>query len=176
MLDFFFKVNASFADWHEIKKNKVHKFIEKPAGDSGWINGGFFVFEPEIFNYIKNDKTVLENVKYEFAGLRILKKNTFNSGHAHNSYLHILAELGFLGLILIFCILCEVNSMIKKLPNYERLLLTSCLFAMIISSFTEHRLTTPSQALPFYFLLSLFYGKRNIYNKQNMDGLKNSYV
>ena len=42
----------------EIKKNKVHKFIEKPAGDSGWINGGFFVFEPEIFNYIKNDKTV----------------------------------------------------------------------------------------------------------------------
>ena len=123
-----------------------------------------------------NDKTVLENVKYEFAGLRILKKNTFNSGHAHNSYLHILAELGFLGLILIFCILCEVNSMIKKLPNYERLLLTSCLFAMIISSFTEHRLTTPSQALPFYFLLSLFYGKRNIYNKQNMDGLKNSYV
>ena len=49
----------------EIKKNKVHKFIEKPAGDSGWINGGFFVFEPEIFNYIKNDKTVLEKKPLE---------------------------------------------------------------------------------------------------------------
>jgi len=30
----------------------VEKFVEKPDGDGGWINGGFFVLEPEIFNYI----------------------------------------------------------------------------------------------------------------------------
>ena len=35
-------------------------FKEKSKLDEGWINGGFFVFEPKIFNYIKNDKTFLE--------------------------------------------------------------------------------------------------------------------
>ena len=44
----------------QIENGKVSKFIEKPAGDSGWINGGFFVFEPKIFDYIEDDKTVLE--------------------------------------------------------------------------------------------------------------------
>ena len=35
-------------------------FKEKSLLDTGWINGGFFVFEPEIFNFIKSDKTFLE--------------------------------------------------------------------------------------------------------------------
>ena len=38
--------------------NKVSSFLEKPKGESGWINGGFFVLEPEIFNFIENDNTV----------------------------------------------------------------------------------------------------------------------
>ncbi len=39
---------------------KVTYFKEKSNLDEGWINGGFFVFEPEIFKYLKNDKTYLE--------------------------------------------------------------------------------------------------------------------
>jgi glucose-1-phosphate cytidylyltransferase len=39
--------------------NKVSSFLEKPKGESGWINGGFFVLEPEIFNFIENDETVI---------------------------------------------------------------------------------------------------------------------
>ena len=39
---------------------KVKKFQEKPKGDMNWINGGFFVFEKEIFDYIENDNTILE--------------------------------------------------------------------------------------------------------------------
>ncbi|WP_200763295.1 glucose-1-phosphate cytidylyltransferase [Nitrosophilus alvini] len=43
------------------KNNKVINFLEKPKGDGNWINAGFFVCEPEIFNYIKDgDKTVFE--------------------------------------------------------------------------------------------------------------------
>jgi glucose-1-phosphate cytidylyltransferase len=38
----------------------VAEFTEKPQIGEGWINGGFMVFEPEIFNYIKDDDTVLE--------------------------------------------------------------------------------------------------------------------
>ena len=38
----------------------VSKFTEKPKGDGAWINGGFFVFEPGIFDYIDGDNDQLE--------------------------------------------------------------------------------------------------------------------
>jgi glucose-1-phosphate cytidylyltransferase len=38
----------------------VNKFMEKPKGDGGYINGGFFVLEPEVFDYINGDKTIWE--------------------------------------------------------------------------------------------------------------------
>ena len=44
----------------KIIKDKVKYFREKSSIDEGWINGGFFVIEPEIFKYIKNDKTYFE--------------------------------------------------------------------------------------------------------------------
>ena len=40
--------------------NKVHVFREKSSLDVGWINGGFFIFEPQIFQFLKSDKTILE--------------------------------------------------------------------------------------------------------------------
>jgi glucose-1-phosphate cytidylyltransferase len=40
--------------------NRVIKFQEKPIGDGGWINGGFFVLSPQVGNYIKDDATVWE--------------------------------------------------------------------------------------------------------------------
>ncbi|RLD45101.1 MAG: glucose-1-phosphate cytidylyltransferase [Bacteroidetes bacterium] len=50
----------------EKESNKVNLFIEKPHGDGAWINGGFFVCEPKIFDYIKEgDKTVWERAPLE---------------------------------------------------------------------------------------------------------------
>ena len=49
----------------ELDDTNVLKFQEKPKGDSGWINGGFFVFEPKIFDYIENDSTILERAPLE---------------------------------------------------------------------------------------------------------------
>ena len=49
----------------KIINNKVKYFKEKSSLDEGWINGGFFVIEPEIFKYIKNDKTYLEHKPLE---------------------------------------------------------------------------------------------------------------
>ncbi len=47
-------------------KNFVTSFIEKPKGDGLWINGGFFVLEPGIFDYIKSDdSTIWENEPLE---------------------------------------------------------------------------------------------------------------
>lgn len=45
--------------------NYVCSFEEKRKEDGGWINGGFMVFEPEIFNYIDGDSTVLEHQPLE---------------------------------------------------------------------------------------------------------------
>ncbi len=54
----------------EINKNLVTRFKEKPQSTKGWINGGFFVFNYKIFEFIKNDQTMLEREPME----RLLKK------------------------------------------------------------------------------------------------------
>jgi glucose-1-phosphate cytidylyltransferase len=41
-------------------ENMISSFAEKPIGDGAWINGGFFVLEPQIFDYIDGDDTVWE--------------------------------------------------------------------------------------------------------------------
>ncbi len=43
-----------------INDKKVESFQEKPVGDSGWINGGFFVLNRKAIDYISNDQTVWE--------------------------------------------------------------------------------------------------------------------
>lgn len=50
----------------EMKNNGlVDNFVEKPAGDGNWINGGFFVLEPQIFSYISGDETFWEREPLE---------------------------------------------------------------------------------------------------------------
>lgn len=43
----------------------ISRFNEKPDGDGAWINGGFFVLEPEVFDYIDGDATVWEREPLE---------------------------------------------------------------------------------------------------------------
>jgi glucose-1-phosphate cytidylyltransferase len=40
--------------------NRVMDFKEKPQSGEGWINGGFFIFEPKVFDYLHGDETILE--------------------------------------------------------------------------------------------------------------------
>ena len=61
----------------------VTEFHEKHTGESSWINGGFFVFEPEIFDYLQNDSTVLER-----APLETLAKEQKLSAFNHNGFWH----------------------------------------------------------------------------------------
>jgi len=49
----------------DIEGNKISKFSEKPPGDGNWINGGFFVLEPKVFDYLKDDSTVWEKEPLE---------------------------------------------------------------------------------------------------------------
>jgi glucose-1-phosphate cytidylyltransferase len=49
----------------EINGDTVKSFTEKPRGDGSWINGGFFVCEPDIFKHIENDATIWEREPME---------------------------------------------------------------------------------------------------------------
>lgn len=65
----------------KIKKNKVTIFREKSTLDVGWINGGFFVFDKEIFKYLKSDQSILEEYPLTALG----KKKKLNA-YKHYGY------------------------------------------------------------------------------------------
>ena len=46
-------------------RDRVKHFEEKPHGDGGWINGGFFVLSPKVFEYLAGDETVWEKEPLE---------------------------------------------------------------------------------------------------------------
>lgn len=46
-------------------EDAVTDFAEKRKEDGGWINGGFFVFNPKIFDYLDGDSTILEREPLE---------------------------------------------------------------------------------------------------------------
>jgi glucose-1-phosphate cytidylyltransferase len=48
-----------------IEENIVTAFQEKPQGDGSWINGGYFVLEPSVFDFIDGDKTIWERAPLE---------------------------------------------------------------------------------------------------------------
>lgn len=47
------------------ENDNVGEFSEKPQMAEGWINGGYFVFEPQIFDYLTDDSTILERSPLE---------------------------------------------------------------------------------------------------------------
>jgi glucose-1-phosphate cytidylyltransferase len=51
----------------ELHKDSVKSFVEKPQLHDGWINGGYFVIEPEFFELIDGDQTMLEREPLESA-------------------------------------------------------------------------------------------------------------
>ena len=49
----------------DVKDGSVKKFLEKPQGDGGWINGGFFVLNKKIFNYLLKENCIWEREPLE---------------------------------------------------------------------------------------------------------------
>src|SRR5262249_6734366 len=58
--------DGRFGTFESDAAGAVTRFLEKPRGDGSWINGGFFLCEPKVFDYInKGDETVLEREPLE---------------------------------------------------------------------------------------------------------------
>ena len=66
-----------------LSEDHVTEFHEKFSGESSWVNGGFFVFEPEIFDYIQDDRTILER-----APLETLAKEHKLTAFKHDGFWH----------------------------------------------------------------------------------------
>ena len=65
------------------EKGKVRTFEEKPEGDGGWINGGFFVLSPKVIDYIDDD-----GVMWEHAPMKRLVKERQLSAFQHRGFWH----------------------------------------------------------------------------------------
>ena len=63
------------------ENNNVRSFLEKPDGDGGWINGGFFVFHPDVIDRIQDDQTILEQEP-----LRSLAKDNQLNAFKHEKF------------------------------------------------------------------------------------------
>lgn len=66
-----------------LKDNAVSHFEEKPIGDGGWINGGYFILEPSVFDYLKDESTI-----WEREPLEELAENKQLSAFRHNGFWH----------------------------------------------------------------------------------------
>lgn len=62
-------------------QDQVNSFLEKPQGDGNWINGGFFVLEPNVIERIDGDATVWENLP-----LRSLAHDGELSAYRHHGF------------------------------------------------------------------------------------------
>ena len=72
---------ARFGELAMDEGNNVKSFSEKTQINSGWINGGFFVFEPKVFDLIENDSTVLEKKPLEW-----LANNSQLNAYKHDGF------------------------------------------------------------------------------------------
>jgi glucose-1-phosphate cytidylyltransferase len=64
-----------------LEGDSVHNFQEKPAGDGSWINGGFFVLEPQVFDYIEGDQT-----SWEAQPLQVLAAENQLMAYQHSGF------------------------------------------------------------------------------------------
>lgn len=72
-----------------LEGDSVSGFVEKPKGDGNWINGGFFVLEPEIFDYIDSESTTI----FEDDPLRRLVEKNQLKAFQHNDFWHPMDNL-----------------------------------------------------------------------------------
>jgi glucose-1-phosphate cytidylyltransferase len=77
------QIPGRFGNLEINNKGEVEHFEEKPLGDGMWINGGFFVLEPGIFNYMDYD---VNDVQWEKGPLSEISKNNQLSAYKHHGF------------------------------------------------------------------------------------------
>jgi len=74
---------ARFGGMVLAQDGKVVSFKEKPKGDGKWINGGFFVLKPQVFEYLNND---VDNIMWEDDPMENLSKTEELMAYRHHGF------------------------------------------------------------------------------------------
>lgn len=122
----------------------VDNFLNSPI-----VGQGFGSYDDRDYTYIE----ILP-----FLSVKHGQMIQHSDSHAHNSFLNILAELGLAGFIIFLVFFILIYKEIEKVDFWAKDLSLALKFAFwvcIFSSATEHRLTTPSQMIPFFIILAL---------------------
>ncbi len=64
----------------DLQGNMVQRFLEKPHGEAGWINGGFFVLSPKVIDYIEGDDMPWERAPLEQLAIERKLQAFFHNG------------------------------------------------------------------------------------------------
>ena len=78
------QVPGRFGNIEITNEGEVKQFQEKPDGDGMWINGGFFVLEPGIFEYLEEDN--MDNIQWEKGPLLQIAKDQQLSAYKHSGF------------------------------------------------------------------------------------------
>jgi glucose-1-phosphate cytidylyltransferase len=62
-------------------QTKISSFMEKPRGDGAWVNGGYFILEPDVMDYIEDDSTI-----WEREPLQKLARDGMLSAYKHHGF------------------------------------------------------------------------------------------
>jgi len=126
----------------------IHTWLKSPV-----VGTGFGSFNDAPHRYVGHDGVLMWS----------RGSTLHNDGHAHHSYVHILAETGLVGLALLVWFLMCVYRKILDSPSAPavRTGLLLGFWTLVFASFTEHRIVTPSNVLPFSLLLGLTIASAN---------------
>ena len=144
--------------------DRTHTMIERgfylwPRAIYLWMNSPFIGAGFGSYNDVPYDLRSL----FPFVVFNNPIELIASDAHAHNTFFHVLAETGLVGFVLLLIFLKNVDGLLKTKEvelSGVVLGLRLALWVGIWSSFTEHRLFTPSQMLPFTMLLALYASHR----------------
>jgi hypothetical protein len=139
-----------YKDW----PSGIDLFLHSPI-----VGGGFGAVNDRPYRF--KDKVDLINYNQQ-------RQKTYNDAHAHNSYFNLAGEEGLIGLTLFLLFACSLYIFLNKLPDEKYFIPKYGLLLYLLNiasmSLTEHRFTSPSNALPLVLLLVVFMAKINYDN------------
>jgi O-antigen ligase len=154
---------------------------EELAGDTNTLDRVLFLWPRALDNFLQSPLVgtgfgSYDDLPYRFGGIpHVLSFNQpiqmmFTAAHAHNTYMHVLGETGALGLALLLWMLNRTWRDIDSLePRSVRLSLKLAFWVAVFSSFTEHRLFTPAQMLPFTMIMGLALANQRAMRRQSQQ-------
>jgi O-antigen ligase len=140
------KLNNVYTRMYETWPRAVDSFLHSPLVGTG-------------FGSVNDVPVKFKTVVPYLVQTNSQKEKVYNDSHAHHSFLHFLGEQGIVGLVLFLVFWFSIYKYLLS-NNYHpiaRDFLLISYFNLSIMSFTEHRITTPSNALPFVIVLGLYF-------------------